>query len=92
MRYLIACPNISTPTIAQLFLDYIWKLHGLPKTIISNKGSQFVFIFWKELTTQLYIKVLLSIVYYLEMDGQTERVNTIIKQYIRIYTSYLQNN
>jgi len=69
MRHLIACPNMLTPIVAQLFLDYIWKLYRLPKTIISNKGRQFVFIFWKELTTQLCIKALLSIVYYLEMDG-----------------------
>ena len=82
MRHLIACPDILTPAVAQLFLDHVWKLYRLPKTIISNKGSQFISVFWKELTTQLYIKVLLSTVYYLEMDGQTEHVNTIMEQYI----------
>src|SRR6266550_8968718 len=34
IRYLIACPNILTPTIAQLFLDYVWKLYRLSKMII----------------------------------------------------------
>ena len=92
MRHLIACPDILTPAVARLFLDYMWKLHGLPKTIISDKGSQFVSAFWKELTTRLYIKVLLSTAYYLETDGQTEGVNIIIEQYIRIYTSYLQDD
>jgi len=69
MRHLIACPNISTPAITQLFLDYVWKLHRLPKTIVSNKGRQFVLAFWEKLTTRLYIKALLSTAYYPEMDG-----------------------
>ena len=45
MRHLIAYFNILTPAIAQLFLDHIWKLYGLFKTIIFNRGCQFVFIF-----------------------------------------------
>ena len=92
IRYLITCSDILTLTIAQLFLDYIQKLHKLPKTIISNKGSQFISIFQKELTTQFCIKALLSMAYYPEINGQMECVNAIIKQYIRIYTSYLQDN
>ena len=51
MRHLIAYPNMLIPAVAQLFLDYVWKLYGLPETIISNRGSQFVSVFWKELTT-----------------------------------------
>ena len=89
MRHLIAYSDILTPAVAQLFLDHVWKLQGLPKTIISNKDSQFISVFWKELITQLCIKVLLSTVYYLETDGQIERVNTIIEQYIWIYMLYL---
>ena len=92
IRHLIACPDILIPTVAQLFLDYVWKLHRLPKTIISNRGRQFVSMFQKELTTQLYIKALLSTAYHPEMDGQMERANAIIEQYIWIYMSYLQDN
>ena len=92
MRYLIACPNILAPTVTRLFLDYIQKLHGLPKTIISNRGRQFVSIFQKELTTRLRVKVLLSTAHYPQTDSQIERVNTIIEQYIRIYTLYLQDD
>ena len=69
MRHLIACPNILTPAIAWLFLDYIWKFYRLPETIIFDRGGQFIFAFWKELITQLYIKALLSTAYYPEMDG-----------------------
>jgi len=38
IRHLIACPNILAPAITQLFLDYIWKLHRLLKTIVFNRG------------------------------------------------------
>ena len=79
IRHLIACPDISVPAITQLFLDHVWKLHGLPKTIISNRGHQFVFIFWKELTTQFCIKAVLSTTYYPQTDGQTECVNAVIE-------------
>jgi len=89
MRYLITYPDMSVPVIAQLFLNYIWKLHGLPKTIISDRGRQFVSIFWKELTTQLCVKTVLSTAYHLQMDGQTEHINAVMEQYIQIYTSYL---
>jgi len=89
MRHLIAYPDISVPAVAQLFLDYIWKLHGLPKTIISNKGHQFVFAFWKELTTWFHIKAVLFTAYYPQMDGQMECVNAVMEQYIWIYTLYL---
>ena len=92
IRYLIACPNISTLAVARLFLDYIQKLYRLPETIIFNRGSQFIFIFQEELTTRLHIKVLLSTAYYLETDGQIKHINAIMEQYIQIYTLYLQDN
>ena len=50
--------------------------------IIFNKSCQFVSIFWKELTTQLRIRALLSTIYYLETDSQIKHVNAVIEQYI----------
>ena len=69
MRHLIACPDMSAPAVARLFLDYVWKLHGLPETIISDRGRQFVSVFWKELTTRLRVKALLSTAHYPQTDG-----------------------
>ena len=69
MRHLIACPDMSAPAVAQLFLDHVWKLHGLPETIISDRGRQFVSAFWKELTARLRVKALLSTTFYLKMDS-----------------------
>jgi hypothetical protein len=92
MRHLIACPDMSAPAVAQLFLDHVWKLHGLPETIISDRGRQFISAFWKELTARLRVTALLSTAFHPETDGQTERVNAVMEQYIRIYTSYLQDD
>ena len=89
MKHLIACPDMLAPAVVQLFLNYIWKLHGLLETIIFDKGHQFVFAFWKELTTWFCIKAVLSTAYHLQMDGQTECVNAVMEQYIWIYTLYL---
>ncbi|KAL9564024.1 hypothetical protein ACKAV7_011798 [Fusarium commune] len=70
----------------------VWKLYGLPQTIVSNRGPQFVAEFWKKLNQQLSINALLLTVYHPETDGQTERLNAILEQYLRAYVSYLQDD
>ena len=52
--------------------DHIWKLYGLPNTVISNGGSQFTAVFMKELNKILCIETKLFMAYHLQTDGQTE--------------------
>ncbi|MDN3212552.1 hypothetical protein QCB48_10890, partial [Haemophilus sp. SZY H51] len=59
------------------------KLHGLPKTIISNRGTQFVAKFREEFHTSLGTKLLHSTAYHPQMDGQTERVNQVLEDMLR---------
>jgi transposase InsO family protein len=92
MRHLIACSDISAPTVARLFLDNVWKLHGLPDSIISDRGTQFTSAFWNELTKRLRINARLSTAFHPESDGQTERVNGVLEQYLRAYVSYQQDD
>jgi transposase InsO family protein len=66
---------ISTLTIAHVFLDNIYKLHGLPTSIISDRDPVFTSRFWKEISSLLGIQLNMSIAYHPQMDGQTERVN-----------------
>ncbi|KAH7483616.1 hypothetical protein FOMA001_g6895 [Fusarium oxysporum f. sp. matthiolae] len=77
---------------ARYYLKEVWKLHGLPQTIVSDRGPQFVAEFWKKLTQQLSINALLSTAYHPETDGQTERLNAVLEQYLRAYVSYLQDD
>ena len=78
--------------LAELYARHIFRLHGLPKTIVSDRRSQFITKFWRALCKALKIGVLLSTPYHPEIDGQTERVNAILGQYLRTYVNYLQDD
>jgi hypothetical protein len=93
MRHLIPCRDTcDAEETARLFLQHIWKLHGLPTTIVSDRGPQFISKFWTHLNRQLYVKALLSTARHPETDGQTERFNAVLEQYLRSYISYLQDD
>jgi len=61
--------------LAKLFQDHVWKLHGLPESIISDRGVQFAVEMMKELNNLLGIQTKLSTAYHPQTDGQTERIN-----------------
>jgi hypothetical protein len=68
---------------AQLYIARILSLHGIPKTIVSDRGPQFVSKFWKELHKSLGTKLLHSSVYHPQTNGQTKRVNQILEDMLR---------
>jgi transposase InsO family protein len=57
---------------AEVYLDQIVQLHGVPKTIISDRGAQFIAHFWEQLQTVLGTKLIRSSAYHPQIDGQTE--------------------
>ena len=67
--------NISLEGIAKIYRDEIWKLHGISKKILSNKGPQFVSRFIEDLTKALRTKRMLLIAYHPQSDSQIERIN-----------------
>jgi len=73
----------SAKKYAEIYLDQIVRLHGVPKTIISDRGSQFVACFWEQLQDSLGTKLICSSAYHPQTDGQTERVNQILKDMLR---------
>lgn len=93
MRHFVPCKGTcNAEDTANLYLHHVWKLHGLPLTIVSDRGTQFVSKFWKHLTTRLKIDSLLSTAHHPETDGQTERFNASLEQYLRAYVAYLQDD
>ena len=74
--------NISSKGIVKIYRDNIWKLHGIPKKILSDRGPQFTSKFIKEFTKVLETKRQLSTVYYLQTDGQMERINQKIGTFL----------
>jgi len=74
--------NISLERITKIYKDEIWKLHGVPRMILSNRGPQFASKFMEEFTKVLGTKRKLSMVYYLQTDGQTERIKQEIGTFL----------
>jgi len=74
--------NVSSEGIANIYRDDIWKLHGIPRKILSDRGPQFASKFMEEFTKALGTKKQLSTAYHLQTDGQTERINQEIGMFL----------
>ena len=77
---------------ARSFYIHVWKDHGLPNFIISDRGRPFVSHFWVQLITRLGISIALSTVYHPKIVGQTDIINSVIEQYFRAYVNYFEND
>jgi hypothetical protein len=68
---------------AEIYIAHVLCLHGVPKTIIFDQGSQFIARFWEQLHVSLRTHLIHSSAYHPQMDGQTERVNQILEDMLR---------
>jgi len=84
--------TVTAAGAANLYLRNIWKLHGLPRKVVSDHGPQFVAAFMKELYRLLGIKAATSTAYHPQTDGQTERVNQELEQYLRLFVGERQDD
>ena len=82
-RFLPVHTTYSTKRYAEIYLDQVIRLHGVPKMIISNHGAQFIACFWEQLQASLGTKFIRSSAYHPQTDGQTERVNQILEDMLR---------
>lgn len=73
----------SANTVAKLVMDQVVKLHGMPKTIVSDRDKVFTSVFWQSLFATFNTKLLRSSGYHPQMDGQTERVNQCLEMFLR---------
>ncbi|WVZ58433.1 hypothetical protein U9M48_008709 [Paspalum notatum var. saurae] len=73
----------SGARLAELYISRIICLHGVPKRIISDRGSQFTSRFWEQLHDSLDSKLRFGIAYHPRTDGQTERTNQILEDMLR---------
>jgi transposase InsO family protein len=73
----------TVATYVELYIARIHSLHGVPKTIVSDRGPQFVSKFWEELHKSLGTKLLHISAYHPQTSGQTERVHQILEDMLR---------
>jgi transposase InsO family protein len=71
--------------LKELYMSQIVCLHGVPKKIVSDRGSQFTSKFWEKLHESVDTKLDFSSAYHLQTDGQTERTNQILEDMLRAY-------
>ena len=90
VHFIPTTEKMSAEGLARLFRDSIWKLHRLPKSIISDRGLQFAAGLMKELNGMLGIKSKLSTAFHPQTNGQTERVNQELEQYLRMFIDHRQ--
>jgi len=90
VHFIPTTEKTSAEGLARLFRDNMWKLHGLPESIRSDKGPQFAAGLRRELNGILGIKRKLSMAFYPQTNRQIERVNQELEQYLRMFIDHRQ--
>ena len=83
---------IDAPGLAEVIIDVVVQHHGLPDSIISDRGAIFTSKFWSSLCYFLGIKRRLSTAFHPQTDGQTKRQNSTIEAYLRAFVNFEQND
>ena len=94
-KMIVTRPTYGTATavdIAKLFVDSVVRVHGLPRTIVSDRDRKFTSNFWKEVFKNMGTTLAMSSGFHPQTDGQTERANRTIEEILRAYVGKRQNN
>lgn len=77
--------TFKTMEIVEIFMKEIFRLHGIPKVVIFDRGVKFTSTFWKTLIAGLGTQIHFSIAYHSQTDGQTEWVNQVLEDMLRMF-------
>jgi len=90
--FILTHDMITSPQLAELFVLHVFSKHRVPSHVTSNCGSKFVSHFFQSLRKALYMWLHFTSGYHPKGDGETERMNQTLEQYLQIYCSYQQDN
>jgi transposase InsO family protein len=82
-RFIPVKMTYSGAMLAELYMCWTICLHGVPKKIMSDRGSQFTSMFWEKLHESMDTKLNFSSAYHPQTDGQIERTNQILEDMLR---------
>ena len=93
MVHFVACrEELSAKDFAELYVDQIWRLHGLSREFITDRDSRFTSAFWKGVTELIGTRHAMSSSFHPQTDGQSERVNQTLETFLRHYVSVELND
>jgi transposase InsO family protein len=92
MAHFIPLKEKTATYVAKQFVTHIWRAHGLPDDIVSDRDTAFTSKFWTEIMRCLGVKQRMSTAFHPQTDGQTERVNQVLEAYLGEYCNYEQND
>lgn len=84
--------ELTTEQMIQLFTKMVFSKHGLPREIVSDRGNKFVSRLWRDYLQGLGVSRRLSTTAHPQTDGQTERVNQWLDEYLRMYVNHQQDD
>ena len=90
MHFVVTMEGITAEGLVRLFRNNVWRLHGLPESVVSDRRLQFAIELTKELNRMLGIQMKLSTAFYPQTDGQTEHMNQKLEQYLRFFVDHRQ--
>ena len=87
-----ALDSLDVDAVVEAFVNWIWRTEGFPEVIISDRGTQFTAQFWKRLSKRAGTHLKWSSAFHPETDGQTENADGVLKEYLRAFCNYQQND
>ena len=92
VHYKLVKVSINAPGLAKVIIDVVMRHHGLPDSIVTDRGLLFTSKFWSLLCYFFSIKRRLLTAFYSQTDGQAERQNSMMEAYLRAFVNFEQNN
>jgi len=92
MAHFIPLKEKTAANLTKIFAREIWRFHGLPTDIVSDRDSRFTSEIWKEFLELLGIRPRMSTAFHPQTDGQTERLNQTIEAYLRAFVAKEQDD